>query len=108
MALVGVRRQLRKAGSQVKVRPAPPRLGDGARRGVSGVMRRLGATCLEEALVLQAWDSAHGREQDVVIGITGSVDSLRAHAWLAGSEDAEDFEELTRWPAASRPTPRRD
>jgi hypothetical protein len=45
--------------------------------------------------VLQAWDAAHGRSRDLVIGITGP-DGFRAHAWLDGDPTpAADEAELT-------------
>lgn len=75
----------------------PPPLPDGARRAVQAVLRRMGATCLVQALVLQAWDAAHGRRRDVVIGVTGAAD-FQAHAWLDGDPSAAShgFSELVR------------
>jgi hypothetical protein len=65
-------------------------------RGVQAMLRRRPATCLEQALVLQCWHAAHGRPQDVVIGIATSGGEFRAHAWLAGDPDGARFRELTR------------
>ena len=78
----------------------PPPLPAGGRRAVVAVLRRRGATCLVEALVLQAWDAAHGHRRDVVIGVTGAAD-FQAHAWLDGdaSSSGEGFAELVRVPA---------
>lgn len=75
----------------------PPPLPAGGRRAVAAVLRRTGATCLVEALVLQAWDAAHGHRRDVVIGVTGSAD-FQAHAWLDGdrSTTGEGFAEFVR------------
>lgn len=63
--------------------PPPPPLPAEAERGVRGALRRLGETCLVNAIVLQAWEAAHGRRRDLVIGTTGPQD-FSAHAWLQG------------------------
>jgi hypothetical protein len=63
--------------------PAPPALPAAAERGVRGALRRYRETCLVNAIVLQAWEAAHGRRRDLVVGITGP-ESFRAHAWLQG------------------------
>jgi hypothetical protein len=47
------------------------------------VLRRTQETCLVNSIVLQAWEAAHGRRRDLVVGITGP-DRFRAHAWLEG------------------------
>lgn len=62
------------------------------------VLRRLPATCLERAVVLQRWRVARGDPHDVVIGVQGTGDSFRAHAWLDDEDAAEagDFRELVR------------
>jgi hypothetical protein len=54
----------------------------------------MGETCLVNSIVVQAWEAAHGRRRDLVIGITG-LDGFRAHAWLEGdpvpeADDAGD------------------
>lgn len=45
--------------------------------------------------MLQAWEAAHGRRRDLVVGITGP-DGFRAHAWLEGdpvpSADAAELD----------------
>jgi hypothetical protein len=41
---------------------------------------------LVNAIVLQAWEAAHGRRRDLVIGTTGP-EGFRAHAWLEGGPD---------------------
>ena len=48
-----------------------------------GGLRRVGESCLVNAIVLQAWETAHGRRRDLVVGVTGP-DGFRAHAWLDG------------------------
>jgi Transglutaminase-like superfamily len=50
---------------------------------VRGALRRWHETCLVNAIVLQAWEAAHGRRRDLVVGVTGP-DGFRAHAWLQG------------------------
>ena len=69
-----------------------------AGRGVAAVLRRASFTCLERALVLQAWNEAHGHPRDVIIGVTKPSDGFKAHAWLDGDPPCHDegFEELTR------------
>jgi hypothetical protein len=78
----------------------PPRLPARAGRGVNAVLRRTDPTCLERALVLQAWERAHGGGRDVVIGVRGSGDELAAHAWLEGERNGDlgVYEELMRVP----------
>jgi Transglutaminase-like superfamily len=78
----------------------PPDLPDRAGRGVRAVLRRTDPTCLERALVLQAWDVAHGAPRDVVIGVKGRDDHFTAHAWLDGEPDGQGpYHELMRVPA---------
>jgi Transglutaminase-like superfamily len=36
-----------------------------------------------KSIVLQAWEAAHGRRRDLVVGVTDSA-GFRAHAWLEG------------------------
>lgn len=67
-------------------------------RGVRYVLRTRPATCLEGALVLQAWFAAQGIRRAVVIGVAGSTSDFSAHAWLEGDTPGE-FEELLRLPA---------
>jgi hypothetical protein len=77
------------------VPPPPPPLPVEAERGVRGGLRRSHESCLVEAIVLQAWEAAHGRRRDLVVGITGP-DGFRAHAWLEGdpvpSADAAELD----------------
>jgi len=78
----------------------PPALPAEAGRVVEAVLRRRGRTCLERALVLQAWHAADGESRDVVIGVARSEPSFRAHAWLDGDPSVResDFEVLRRQP----------
>jgi Transglutaminase-like superfamily len=76
----------------------PPSLPRSAGRGVRAVLRRSSPTCLERALVLQAWDVAQGDARDVVIGVNGAGEEFAAHAWLDGDPDGGlgRYEELMR------------
>lgn len=73
----------------------PSHLPPAAARGVHAVLRRLEPSCLERALVLQAWLAAAGEPRDVIIGVTKPSAGFRAHAWLDG-ESAPGFSELRR------------
>jgi Transglutaminase-like superfamily len=48
-----------------------------------GALWRMRESCLVNAIVVQAWDSAHGLRRDLVVGVTGPG-GFRAHAWLDG------------------------
>lgn len=63
--------------------PPPPQLPARAERGVKGALRRWNESCLVNAIVIQAWEAAHGRRRDLLVGITGPGD-FSAHAWLEG------------------------
>ena len=76
--------------------PRVPALPDRAGRGVDAVLRRRDDTCLERAVVLQAWEAAHGRPHDLVIGVTSPRDGFRAHAWLDHERVSPEFAELMR------------
>jgi hypothetical protein len=90
-----------KAGPVDAVRlPPPPPLPETAEKGVRAAFRRSAPTCLEQALVLQAWRAAHGDAREVVIAVRGSGDAFEAHAWLDGEPDpgAGAFLEIARVP----------
>lgn len=95
----GVRKQLRGGRLDDVVVPPPPAPAHAARRGVGGALRLRRATCLESALVRQAWLNARGIRRDVVIGVTPPSEGFGAHAWLEGESPAGGFGELTRMPA---------
>jgi hypothetical protein len=79
-----VHRRLEKAGLKASV-PRPPRLSGRAGRGVAGALRRLEPTCLEKALVQQAWLASHGVMKEVVIGVPpDGMHKDPAHAWVDG------------------------
>jgi hypothetical protein len=93
-----VRRDLRaKPVDTLRVTPPPSRAVD-ARRGVGLALRARRASCLESALVRQAWQAAHGRDRDVVVGVTAPAEGFGAHAWLDGERGGEEFGELLRLP----------
>ena len=78
------RRVLGSAGLDAALGPPPPpELPDEAVRGARAALRRTGQTCLVRSIVLQAWEAAHGRRRDLIVGVT-SADDFHAHAWLEG------------------------
>lgn len=95
------RRGLRRDGLAGVLLSAPPPLPASAGRGVVAVLRRRRSTCLERALVLQRWHAAQGHPHEVVIGVSGTGERFKAHAWLDGAPDSCDdsFGELLRLPA---------
>lgn len=99
-ALTRTRRTLKENGLASPALPRVPDLPVAARRGAAGALRRLNATCLERATVLQAWDAAHDVRRDLVIGVTSPREGFRAHAWLDGDAPCHDegFTELLRRP----------
>ncbi len=106
IAVTRVRHQLRSGGLDSLRMSTPPRdAGPAAERALAGVLRRRGASCLESAVVRQAWRAGHGDQRDVVIGVRPPADGFQAHAWLAGDPEdtaANPFTELTREPWVSR------
>ena len=100
-ALAGVRRRLVSDGlKDVGSVATPPPLPPEAARIVESVLRRRGSTCLESALVLQAWHAARGISRDVVIGVTRPGLAFQAHAWLEGDPSVREgeFEVIRRQP----------
>jgi hypothetical protein len=80
------RRRVRRDGVMARV-PLPRRLPSSGTRGVNGVLNRLSPTCLERALVAQAWRAWHGDPRDIVIGIPiVGLKNAPAHAWLDGTD----------------------
>jgi hypothetical protein len=100
-ALRRTRRSLRAEGLATTSVAPPPPLPEHARRGVSAILHRTGASCLERSMVLQAWEAAHGRHRDLVVGVTApgrGASAFRAHAWLEGDPPSSSagFRELFR------------
>jgi hypothetical protein len=62
---------------------------------VSATLSVRRATCLERALIQQAWLSAHGVSRAVLIGVASGEGLISAHAWLDG-DDSGGHLELTR------------
>ena len=86
LALLRARWGLRHRGIERVVLNRPPEgLPLSAGRGVYALLRRRPHTCLERALVLQAWESAHGNVSDVVIGEQAQ---LMAAFWRSRGGDA--------------------
>jgi hypothetical protein len=75
----------------------PPSLPRHAGRGVVIMLEARRATCLERSLVLQAWFAAHGPAPDVIVGVAKNGNRVKAHAWLAGSDEGAGFVELHRF-----------
>ncbi|MBW3575176.1 MAG: lasso peptide biosynthesis B2 protein [Actinobacteria bacterium] len=93
-----VRTDLDGGGLEQLVVPPPPPLPRGCRRWVAAVLRSRGDTCLVRSAVLQAWDAAHGRPRDLIIGVTAPRDGFKAHAWLEGdpAEASAGYTEVSR------------
>lgn len=102
-ALTATRRALKSEGLEAagSVPAAPSAAPPAAVRGVRAVLSRLNASCLERALLLQAWYRAHGENRELVVGVTAPGGEFRAHAWIAGEDSGSDreFVELARRPA---------
>lgn len=100
-ALRSVRRDLRSKPLAEVQAPSVPLAEGLAENGVKAILRVNKASCLERAILWQAWNSAKGQERDLVIGVTAPVGGFRAHAWLEGDPPChtEDFTEITRRPA---------
>ena len=96
-AVRAARRQLRRTGYEGIVLPPVPRRPAEAARGVRMVLRRLPATCLERAVILQRWRAAQGDPHDIVVGVIGPGEGFRAHAWLDDEEPGDErYSELLR------------
>lgn len=106
LAIRLARRRLRRDGAQAKV-PWPPLATPGASRGVRSALRRYSPTCLERALVEQAWLVALGSPRDVVIGVPpGGMKDAPAHAWVDGTDDVSPVNYLELHRIAPRGTKR--
>lgn len=93
------RRVLARDGLRARL-PAPPTLPVEAYAGVLAVLRRVRATCLEQAAVDQAWWMAHGHPLDIVVGVRKDRDEFLAHAWVdwEGSLEGAGYREIRRIP----------
>jgi hypothetical protein len=92
---------VRRAGAGAPSIPPPPRVGASGERAVQAVLSWRIYTCLERAVVRQAWEAAHGVRRELIIGVTSPSRGFSAHAWLEGDPppDHEGFVELARWSA---------
>lgn len=97
-----VRRQLLVGGLDAVRLPDPPAGSTGLDRTpvVHAVLRTVGASCLERALVRQRWYAGRRVSRVLVVGVTAPSDGFHAHAWLDGDpDDAPDgMVELLRRP----------
>lgn len=94
-----VRGQLTRAGlAAVRLSAPPPGADPDA---MLRTLRRVGANCLESALVRQRWYAARRTSRTIVIGVTAPSGGFHAHAWLDGDTDAdrERMVEIHRYPA---------
>jgi len=98
-AVRSARKQLRRTGYEQMRLPRVPDLPSSSVRGVNAVLRRWPPTCLERAVVLQRWRAEHGDPHEVIVGVSGTRDRFRAHAWLDDEPPAAElgsFQELVR------------
>lgn len=93
------RRQLRHDGLAGFQLTSPPSLPPRSERGMWLILGRLRPTCLERALVLQAWLMARGSAHDVVVGVRKTGPDFKAHAWIDTEESWQrgDFREIARF-----------
>jgi hypothetical protein len=90
----------RHALTPVVVPAVPTSRAAGGLRAVEAVLRVRRASCLERAVVLQAWHLADGLARDVVIGVRSSS-GFEAHAWLDGECGGTGYAELLRRPPSA-------
>ena len=98
-AIRQARRRLRDRGLAGFALTPPPASLQAGERGMWLVLGRLRPSCLERALVLQAWLAAHGRTHDVVVGIRKADQDFSAHAWIDAEESWQrgEFREIARF-----------
>lgn len=81
-----VHRRLARDGMGRVRLPDPPRLrsdtGRSSLRVIEAVCDKQALTCLESALVRQAWLAAQGQRYEIVLGVTAPSTGFHAHAWL--------------------------
>jgi hypothetical protein len=95
-----IRRRVPSEGATARV-PVPDLPAPRGWLGVRLAIAVLQPTCLERALVIQAWVAAYGNPPDVVIGVRRRNGSVEAHAWVDGSDPWYDpsYAEIARFPA---------
>ena len=92
-----VKLRLKTEGVRTRV-VSPAGLAPRGYRGLQRALSQVSPTCLERALVLQAWLAAYTDAPDVVIGVRKGETDIEAHAWVDGNDSAFDpsYDELTR------------
>ena len=92
-----VKLRLKTEGVTTRVTP-PVGLAPRGYRGMRRALSQVSPTCLERALVLQAWIASYTDAPDVVIGVRRGETEIEAHAWVEGDDSAFDpsYGELTR------------
>lgn len=95
--LRSVHRRLPVDGTRTRV-PAAEGMGPRGWWGVRCAIAALNPTCLERALLLQAWRGGYTEAPDVVIGVRKGVNDVEAHAWVERNDPWFDptYAELTR------------
>jgi hypothetical protein len=96
----GIRRRIRIEGAAARV-PPPTDAGPRGWLGVRAGIVLLRPTCLERALVIQAWVGGYAEPPDVVIGVRRRAGVVEAHAWVDGSDPWFDpsYHEIARFDA---------
>lgn len=95
-----IRHKVRTEGASARV-PVPTVAGPRGWRGVQAAIVILRPTCLERALVLQAWIGGYAEAPDVVIGVRRQAGVVEAHAWVDGADPWFDpsYQEIARFAA---------
>jgi hypothetical protein len=92
-----VRRRLPIEGTATRI-PLAAGMGPRGWWGIRVAFLATQPTCLERALLLQAWMGGYAEPPDVVIGIRNGSDGVQAHAWVDERDPWFDpsYTELTR------------
>jgi hypothetical protein len=95
-----IRRKVHSKGAAARV-PFPTVTGPRGWWGVRAAIALLKPTCLERALVLQAWIGGYADPPDVVIGVRRRAGAVEAHAWVDGADPWFDpsYHEIARFDA---------
>ena len=92
-----VRERLPIEGTATRI-PLAARMGPRGWWGIRVAFIATQPTCLERALLLQAWMGGYAEPPDVVIGVRNGSGGVEAHAWVEDRDPWFDssFTELTR------------
>lgn len=95
-----IRRKVHSEGATARV-PFPMVPGPRGWWGVRAAIVLFKPTCLERALVLQAWIGGYTDPPDVVIGVRRRAGAVEAHAWVDGADPWFDpsYDEIARFAA---------